>query len=169
MSHNRPRIPLPVLASTCRIPYPGSVAMAGKACSMKQFGNGLMKVLFRTFRSYSRCGLSDATRVVGTVVYSPMREALTARPVPNVGEGTGNRSGGRCTASVVTGVARRGNRRRRLTGSVHPAARIIPPRNRTRRMVLIFIQYRLSCGAPKYSLVGGHGRNMPAGMDYAGR
>ena len=110
--------------------------MDGKAFSIRQLGIGATKVRFRILR-YSRYGLSDAIRVVATVV-----TALSGRPENNdvpfgrdsndadVGTGT---TGEGLAGTVVFGAWTSGD-----TGPVHPAARIIPDNKKIRRRLLFF-------------------------------
>jgi hypothetical protein len=110
--------------------------MDEKASSIRQLGIGATKVRFRILR-YSRYGLSDAIRVVATVV-----TALSGGPEGNdvpfwrnssgVDTGTGTMGEG-LVGTVVSGAWTPGD-----TGPVHPAARIIPDNKKIRRRLLFF-------------------------------
>jgi len=84
--------------------------------------------------------------VVGTVVISPTRAA----DGQNVVVADGNGDGAGVTAAAVAGFAESmvfwgvapGD-----TGTVHPAARIIPDNKTSRKMVLLFISTGYSSGA----------------------
>ena len=109
--------------------------MAGKAFCIRQLGRGSSKVFFRILR-YSRCGLSNAIRVVGTEV-TAFAGGCDGNDVSNgVGpadrDGVGETAGLAGTGVPVTGVPVD-------AGPVQPAARIIPANKKIRRRVLFFI------------------------------